>query len=236
MTTALIKAIIKRAYGTKVKLPSDAIWFDISDAYIPEGVRGIKNLLECRPPFARCVVVANVPGANDFLIMVSGDDPELGIYIGVTTGILTDTPYMYPKIVYKVEGGAVSWCCVDANDHLEDSEGENILKSVGFWYGALRADNRGYKPFVEQTFTNKRKIREGKKPALSWTVVTIGDISIRRQSGQGGGTHASPRAHERRGHLRTLSSGKTVWVRQCKVGKAENGTVNHVYRVKGKSE
>lgn len=47
-----------------------------------------------------------------------------------------------------------------------------------------------------------------------------------------GGTHASPRWHERRGYWRTMKkSGKTVWVRACEVGKKSNGMVYKDYEV-----
>ena len=47
-----------------------------------------------------------------------------------------------------------------------------------------------------------------------------------------GGTHASPRLHDRRGHSRRLPDGRIVWVRPCKVGDASRGVVFHDYQVK----
>jgi hypothetical protein len=44
-----------------------------------------------------------------------------------------------------------------------------------------------------------------------------------------GGTHASPREHDRRGHLRRLPGEKTTWVRSCKVGKPDAGRVMKDY-------
>ena len=41
-----------------------------------------------------------------------------------------------------------------------------------------------------------------------------------------GGTHASPRPHDRRGHRRHLSDGRAVWVRSCHVGE----TARHMSR------
>ncbi len=41
-----------------------------------------------------------------------------------------------------------------------------------------------------------------------------------------GGTHTSPRPHGRRGHERHLASGKTVWVRDCRI----NETLRHLTR------
>jgi hypothetical protein len=46
-----------------------------------------------------------------------------------------------------------------------------------------------------------------------------------------GGTHASPRLHERRGHWRHLRSGKRVWVRNCLVGDPNRGVIEKDYRV-----
>ena len=46
-----------------------------------------------------------------------------------------------------------------------------------------------------------------------------------------GGTHASPRQHDRRGHLRRLKSGKNVWVKPHKVGDPSKGVVFHDYRI-----
>ncbi len=47
-----------------------------------------------------------------------------------------------------------------------------------------------------------------------------------------GATHASPRLHDRRGHLRRLASGKNVWVKSCKVGDASKGAIFHDYAIK----
>nr|MCF1501516.1 hypothetical protein [Allorhizobium sp. Av2] len=52
-----------------------------------------------------------------------------------------------------------------------------------------------------------------------------------RGEGTGGGSHASPRLHLRRGHLRRLPE-KTVWVRAAMIGAAsETGTVTKDYRL-----
>ena len=91
----------------------------------------------------------------------------------------------------------------------------------------LEAQQTAYKPEVKQTFTNRRKIAEGKKPSYDWRTVTV----LPRPKGEPlGGTHASPRAHDRRGHWRTIKT-KKVWVKPCRVGDPSDGTVFHDYRV-----
>ncbi len=47
-----------------------------------------------------------------------------------------------------------------------------------------------------------------------------------------GGSHASPRTHLRRGHIRRLAWGPRVWVNSCVVNPTAIGTVNKDYRVR----
>ena len=80
-------------------------------------------------------------------------------------------------------------------------------------------------------YTDKRRIAKGKPPLrYDWYTVTIGGPQA-APSPSLGGHHASPRAHTRRGHWRTMRSGRRVWVRDCKVGDAARGSVCHDYRV-----
>jgi hypothetical protein len=54
--------------------------------------------------------------------------------------------------------------------------------------------------------------------------------STRQERIELSGTHASPRLHLRRGHIRRLDESRTVWVQSCVVG-AEPGAVLKDYRV-----
>lgn len=65
----------------------------------------------------------------------------------------------------------------------------------------------------------------------SYRVATIDVAKIRRLAEPGGGTHASPRWHIRRGHWRTLSNGQRVFVRECAVGDQVRGGVIKDYRI-----
>jgi hypothetical protein len=68
-----------------------------------------------------------------------------------------------------------------------------------------------------------------KKPMLEWKVLRV---EPRSKSEEHGGTHASPRAHDRRGHWRSLPTGRKVWVKQCRVGDPDNGVVLKDYLVR----
>lgn len=70
----------------------------------------------------------------------------------------------------------------------------------------------------------------GRKPAFEWRTVVIEPVKPKIE--HRGGTHASPRQHDRRGHWSHSKLGKKFWVPQCKVGKASDGIVFHDYVVK----
>lgn len=63
---------------------------------------------------------------------------------------------------------------------------------------------------------NQKRKKKGKQPFFTYKVLQVSDE--RKQSGKPGtgGSHASPRMHLRRGHLRRLES-KTIWVRPTMV-------------------
>lgn len=79
---------------------------------------------------------------------------------------------------------------------------------------------------------NARRIRRGKRPFFEWTTVTI---TPRVPSEDLGGTHASPKPHMRRGHVRRLKDGRVITIKNCIINKhkiPEDGFVFHDYVVK----
>lgn len=76
---------------------------------------------------------------------------------------------------------------------------------------------------------NKKRIIKGKPPLYTYKTLHIDTSEKETTKGPGGGTHASPRVHLRRGHIRKLPSGKTIWVQPCVVGKNTDGIVDKDY-------
>lgn len=77
---------------------------------------------------------------------------------------------------------------------------------------------------------NAKRIRKGKRPFFEWTTVEIKPRAV--VSEPLGGTHASPKPHMRRGHVRRLKSGKIVTIKSMIVNKhkmPEEGFVFHDY-------
>jgi hypothetical protein len=81
---------------------------------------------------------------------------------------------------------------------------------------------------------NKKRQAKGKQPFFSYKILQLTDDRQEPERGPGGGSHASPRMHLRRGHLRRLPN-KVVWVRPSMVSAgSEAGVVSKDYAVRTK--
>lgn len=78
---------------------------------------------------------------------------------------------------------------------------------------------------------NKKRKEIGKKPIFStWTLHIDLDHPANIQH-RGTGTHASPRVHLRRGHIRRYKNGKFIWIQALVVGNKKLGLVHKDYAV-----
>jgi hypothetical protein len=211
--------------------PCELQFFDISNAMDDHAF--YDPLIQCRPPFDKCLVVYRGPSRNhaayDMMMFVNGTDPEEGIVVTLWKGPYGQRPTHYPMLVYIVDGDMVRYGPADENEQMEEDVAKAILGLLSKWYESLSRPCELHTLTLPQTFTNRRKIAMGKTPTYDWHTVTIGPKQSKSESQ--GGSHASPRLHDRRGHLRRLRNGKNVWVLPCKVGNAALGTVFHDYEV-----
>ncbi len=84
---------------------------------------------------------------------------------------------------------------------------------------------------AQRCHINTARAKKGKGPLkFTWHTVTIAPRPGPNE--RKGGTHASPRLHDRRGHWRTYASGKRGWVKECKVGSPSKGIVFKDYKIK----
>ena len=80
---------------------------------------------------------------------------------------------------------------------------------------------------------NHQRMKRGKSPLFEWQTVVIRPPE-NKTSVSLGGTHASPKPHDRRGHQRRYKSGKVVYIRSTTINKhkiAEEGFIHHDYKV-----
>lgn len=83
------------------------------------------------------------------------------------------------------------------------------------------------------TMLNKKRKAKGKQPFFSYRVLQVEAPRAAKSSAGGGGYHAAPRAHLRRGHIRRLEE-RTVWVRPTMVNPGAGtavGTVEKEYAI-----
>lgn len=76
-----------------------------------------------------------------------------------------------------------------------------------------------------------RRAKQGKVPIWETRVLTVDTKKPKSKSNSNGGTHASPRTHLRRGHIRRVGD-KRVWVSACVVGKSGRGIIDKSYEVR----
>ena len=107
------------------------------------------------------------------------------------------------------------------------SQAANVLAFIAAFIDSLEFDTvTAHQPIKPKNW--EKKIRQNKVPTYDWTTIVI-EPSKSRSEHQGG-THASPRWHERRGHWRTIKkTGKKVWIKHCEVGNKALGAVFHDY-------
>jgi hypothetical protein len=77
------------------------------------------------------------------------------------------------------------------------------------------------------TMLNKKRKAKGKQPFFSYRVLQVEAPRAAKSSAGGGGYHATPRAHLRRGHIRRLEE-RTVWVRPAMVNPGAGAVVGTV--------
>lgn len=234
MSTPAIRETQK--WLSKADFPvGDFIWFDLSDAVPDQSALGATWLETCRPPFEQCMVVWRGPTKSheiyETIMIVKGDDPEEVITVLVYKGPYGSPLRALPTLFYTIQDGKISYGPVDEDDPVDELEAGLILALVAAWYRSMVRGCLGYKPVARTSFTARRKAAQGKPPTYDWKTVTI--AATGEKSERKGGTHASPRQHDRRGHLRRLASGKSVWVRPCTVGDPSKGRVYHDYKITG---
>lgn len=239
--------------------PTTLMWFDVSDCSAEDfdlsvpTTEGSSNrlmkktlsasILDQPPPFPKCMFVGEF--ARDgvrysALMCVIGDDPRkdsvrISCIRKATSQTDFRTKYLtIPPIEYGIdETGMIFSGYVETVDETVWGKKElnSVLISLGSVYSHLSSGTpvTGYKPVARPGLINQKRKKKGKPLFYDWVTVNIEPPKPR--SLPKGGTHASPRLHDRRGHFRTLRSGRKVWVRNHKVGDASKGTVFHDYVV-----
>ncbi len=96
---------------------------------------------------------------------------------------------------------------------------------------ALTCSNVEESIYQEASKKNAQRIKSHKNPVWETKFLTLVVNEKSRNKGEvSSTTHASPRQHLRRGHIRRLPS-KNIWVNSCVVGNTINGKIEKQYKV-----
>jgi hypothetical protein len=201
-----------------------AMWFDVGQLE-PTSDQQVSVEVLMRLPFDRVGVAGIDTEGKRFSLWLTAGDKSVTV-----AGCTLDKPQLFFKpFVYIATDDGLRY-------YQKDKE---ISRDVIMPYFRmvvaivirLTQASAGYQAKPQDSFINRKRQAKGKPPmSFDWTLVEIGPVTVKGE-GQGG-THASPRLHDRRGHWRTYkATGKRVWVRDCKVGDASKGMVFKDYKV-----
>lgn len=203
--------------------PETAMWFDVgqmepwSGGQVPFDI--VLNL-----PFPRTGIVGLDQTGKDFALwMTQGVDS-----VAVAGASMWHGKYMEP-FAYVMTDEGLRYTTKDMS--IDPEEVRPAFRMVCAVLLKLAAQSAvAYRPVPQDTFLNRKRKTKGKPPvSFDWHTVEVGPKTVKNEPQ--GGTHASPRLHDRRGHWRTCRSGKQVWVKACKVGDAAKGVVFKDYRL-----
>ena len=237
MTTPLMREMVKLAFDAGID-PTELHWFDASGALDIDTVADSNVLLNNPFPFFKNIVLWRGKTLRyesyDVILIACGNsvNDEEGVVLKMWRGPTNTKPQSLPSILCCVsKNGNLSYAPADGN--ISDIDADIAQATIVIcikWLEGLSQTINSQQPFIKKSFTNDRKLKAKKMPLYEWRTVTIQPTKPKRE--HLGGTHASPRQHDRRGHWRVMKkSQKRVWVKDCKVGKASNGVVFHDYKV-----
>ena len=207
--------------------PEEMMWFDAGRLSPTEVIRVPADLMMNLPFPKTAIATIDTKGVKVVLWLIAGDG-------SVTVGGLTLHNH-YAGIFGESLSPFTYFATPEGMRYI--SKGEEVTAEdvkAGFRIVVaclmkIQSESSAYQPTVPNTFINKKRLKKGKLPLFDWHTVTIERSSAQRAPA--GGTHASPRLHDRRGHWRKHPSGRQVWVKPCKVGDARLGVVFKDYVV-----
>ena len=204
------------------------VWFDVGN--MPSEFDYSVDEYLLRPPFNQTAIVFRALGNLEFVLMCYGND---GVAVGVS-GLIVDglRQTMIPPFAYVNTADGIK---LTTHDSFKLPPKEHCTKIMGmiayFLLGLQTTGTTAYQATAIESHINRVRAKKGKAPLfVTWNTVVVAPSKPHGESK--GGTHASPRKHDRRGHWRQYANGNRVWVRQAVVGNAAKGLVMKDYIVR----
>ena len=205
-------------------VPEEAIkyhWFEMPDPGKPVQVDA--EVMSRRLPFQKVAVACQLKGGRLVLLLVQTEQ-----ITGCVPMLLTPRGMSSGKAFgYVVQDGEVRVWHHDRSPFDPKTSGAAGYAPLiaAFLLSLDTGPVAAYQPAMRPN--HAKRVRQGRPPQYDWETIII--EPPQPKADPQGGTHASPRWHERRGHWRTTRSGKRCWVRNCEVGDKAKGAVFHDY-------
>jgi len=207
-------------------VPEEAIkyrWFEMPDPGKPVQVDA--EVMSRRLPFPKVAVACQLKSDRLVLLLIQTEQ-----ITGCVPMLLTPRGMSSGKAFgYVVQDGEVRVWHHDRTPF--DAKTSGAAGYAPLIAAFLRSLDTGpvaaYQPALRPN--HAKRVRQGRPPQYDWETIVI--EPPQPKAAPQGGTHASPRWHERRGHWRTTRSGKRCWVRHCEVGDKARGAVFHDYKI-----
>ncbi len=214
--------LIQQAVRVAPQPAEEAMWFDVGQMSEYEGGPVPMDVM-MHLPFATTAVAGLDKSNKPFsLWLTQGTD---NVVVGGCS--ILHRAYLEPFAYIKTIDGIKFY---RKNAEVEQQDIAPVMRMVAASLLKICQQGVAYRATPQRTFLNQKRIAKGKPPlSFDWHTVEIKPPAAKNDTQ--GGTHASPRLHDRRGHWRSLRSGKRVWVRDCKVGDASKGVVFKDYKV-----
>lgn len=210
---------------------ASAVHFDFGDIEaLP--MAAPEEAFEARPPFPLVVAQFSTPSAPDqthIIALFEESADEEWFMIGAKMRGSEKWAVLSPTRVTRNADGSSRLSAIGREENME--ERKRCYAYVKNAFAVLSCSNVATVDHAAPAALNKKRQRKGNAPILGHKtlVVMVGD----RTPGKAGaaGSHASPRVHLRRGHIRRLGDGRKVWVQSCVVG-SKHGMLTKDYEVR----
>lgn len=212
------------------------MWFDIGGIGAPRDYPAWTNETwdTLKLPYDYTGVVIQDPSGDKTLIVFSyeGDMLVMSGFIktyATIEGIVGPHIMEIPVLGFRNVGGNIQFLTKDV--HTTSKALQNCFMWAYPCITKIHAATESYKGTIKaNSLTNKRRAAKGKNPLVyTWHTVKLGDRAL--PSEPKGGTHASPRRHQVRGHWRNIKTGEKIWINSCWKGDASKGTVFKDYKL-----
>jgi hypothetical protein len=201
--------------------PETATWFDVgSITHAGAAHTPVEDVM--RLPYDRTAIVGiDKDGTKFALWLLAGDG-------SVTVSGCTASGKYFTPFAYMQTPDGLRYYRGDAE--VDKAEVNSQFRMVVACLSRINDCTECYQPTIRlDSLTNQRRAAKG-KPPLVYTWHTVKLVPNAPPAEPQGGTHASPRRHQCRGHWRNCKSGKRVWVKDCWKGDASKGLVFKDYK------